>query len=117
MAMHELFLWLVGAHFLADWALQSDWMAKEKGRRWMVLAAHCAIYTVVCCIPIRIAGAMVWWVPPAIFGSHWLDAAKSRYITRLMLANEWCQDKGWAAVAVDQLYHIVVLAAVAAATQ
>ncbi len=38
-------LQLLAIHFVADFLLQSDWMAQNKSRRWDALAAHVAVYS------------------------------------------------------------------------
>ena len=36
---------LMLVHFIADFALQSDWMAINKNSNWKAMGAHIAIYT------------------------------------------------------------------------
>ena len=38
---------LLGLHFVADFLLQPDWMAKQKSERFLVLLAHSAIQAAV----------------------------------------------------------------------
>ena len=33
------------AHFVGDYVLQSDWMVKEKGRKWLAALIHVLFYT------------------------------------------------------------------------
>lgn len=33
------------AHFVGDYILQSDWMVREKGRRWLAALIHVIFYT------------------------------------------------------------------------
>ena len=33
------------AHFVGDYILQSDWMVREKGRRWLANLVHVLFYT------------------------------------------------------------------------
>jgi hypothetical protein len=47
----ELPLIIVVTHFIADWLLQSDWMALNKSKHWDVLAIHVTVYSV-CFIPV-----------------------------------------------------------------
>ena len=86
----DLMWFLFLAHLTGDYALQSDRIAAEKGRRTAILTWHVAIY--VACI-----GATLWIYAaftskydflnsPAplsllpLFGLHWIqDFVKSRY--------------------------------------
>ena len=66
--------YLIIAHFLADFILQTDWMAINKSKRWDALFVHVGIYTLVMLI-------VTWSIPLAVvtFGAHFLtDAATSR---------------------------------------
>jgi len=42
-------VFLICAHFIADWGIWNSWMAANKGKYWIVMLAHCLIYTGVCC--------------------------------------------------------------------
>lgn len=44
-ALIVIFLGLMFAHFLADFAFQSDFMAMNKGKNYIVLIAHATIWT------------------------------------------------------------------------
>lgn len=74
-----ILLWLLTAHFIGDFVLQSNWMGINKSTRWDALALHVAIYALCFC-----------WTPhPAVFmavtfASHFLtDAVTSRITSRL----------------------------------
>jgi hypothetical protein len=45
MATLYAMLWLLTVHFVADFVLQSDWMAQNKSKRNDALALHVTIYT------------------------------------------------------------------------
>jgi hypothetical protein len=38
--------WIVVAHLLGDYVIQTDWMANEKTRRWWPAIVHAITYTV-----------------------------------------------------------------------
>lgn len=40
------FLWLLFAHFIGDFVLQSHYMSVNKSKNWLVLGQHVLIYTV-----------------------------------------------------------------------
>ena len=39
-----LYLWLICAHFIGDFALQQEWVALNKGKEWYIMLAHCVIW-------------------------------------------------------------------------
>ena len=41
----ELFLLLLSAHFVGDFAFQSSWMSIEKARSWEITLYHSLVYT------------------------------------------------------------------------
>jgi hypothetical protein len=71
------FAWLLTAHFVGDFLLQSDWTAGNKSRRWDALALHGALYSA-CFLPWGIAFAV------ATFALHFAqDAVTSRVTSKL----------------------------------
>ena len=40
----KIIIWLLFSHWVADFILQSDWMAQNKSKRWDALLAHCSVY-------------------------------------------------------------------------
>lgn len=68
---------LVG-HFVGDFIYQSDWMAENKSKRWDVLAAHVAVYTLV------IGAALVPFVG---VGDHLFINAADGLVLRFILVN------------------------------
>jgi hypothetical protein len=112
-----LFAWLCIAHFVGDWVLQNDWMAREKGRHPTGAACllHCLIYTAAVSsfyIAATASAGPSFWRPllfaAIIFTSHWL-------IDGLHLAERWgmlfVQSPGPPVrTVVDQTMHIAVLA-------
>jgi hypothetical protein len=91
-------IWL---HFLADFVLQSDYMAQNKSRSNTILSYHAAIYTV----PFLIFGYRFAIVNGA---AHWLvDWCTSRINSRL-----WAEKKVHAffvCIGVDQAIHMTTL--------
>jgi hypothetical protein len=39
-------LWIILAHLVGDYLIQSDWMANEKTKRWWPAIAHGLTYTI-----------------------------------------------------------------------
>lgn len=116
----NLFTWLLLGHFVADWLLQSDWMAIGKRRALFTLPgfAHYAVYTTVlllilvlvaphCRAPLTLlTNGMV------IFISHWLiDGAN---VVQWWMRAAGQRDQTMVRVMVDQTFHLLVLGGVAA---
>lgn len=92
---------LLTIHFVADFILQSDWMATNKSKRWDALALHVTIYA-----------ACFLWFGATFAGVTWAlhfvtDAITSRITSRLWVA----QQRHWFFVAIgaDQLIHAYCL--------
>jgi len=111
-----LFEWLLVGHLIGDWVFQNDWMARHKqnGLLNRAILVHCAIYTAVL--------LLIYFVPAAsphslstflrfaglVYFSHWLIDATG-------LAGRWMRffgqtDALFMRIAVDQIFHVVVLA-------
>ncbi|MBW7883240.1 MAG: DUF3307 domain-containing protein [Caldilineaceae bacterium] len=112
-----LFNWLLVGHFVGDWMLQNDWMARNKHGRWWSLPClvHCFVYTVI------MLGALLFTGPYTysqmlnfglvIYISHWL-------IDGFDLARTWGRlinqtDRIFVRIVVDQTMHILILVYVA----
>lgn len=104
-------LGLLTTHFVADFVLQSDWMAQNKSKRWDALALHVAVYTLAF-LPVTFyalgntpAGAQFL---AATFALHFAtDAITSRINSRL-----WAQKRVHAffvGIGADQLSHAYAL--------
>lgn len=115
MTLFYSFLWLLVVHFVADFMLQSDWMAQNKSKNWSALSIHILVYTMVlqvACIP------LLWASFPfdklryyALINGvlHFAtDAITSRINKRLWEAKEvhWF----FVGVGADQLIHQFTLA-------
>ena len=109
--MSEL-LALLTTHFIADFVLQSDWMAQNKSKRWDALVAHVGVYTLTY-LPL----ALYWWgnSPAALqflvvtFVLHFFtDAITSRINSRLWAAKR--VHAFFVGIGADQLSHAYALA-------
>ena len=106
----ELLLVLLTAHWVADFVLQSDWMALGKSKRFLPLFVHVGIYSVA----MTIAWTLWTGQPPVAFlavtfGTHFAtDYVTSRVNSRLWAAkqNHWF----FVSVGFDQLIHVWTLA-------
>lgn len=112
----DTFDWLFVGHLIADWMLQSDWIARNKQRSWFntPVIIHCLIYTLV------LAGAL-WFsrggaaqptpyvaFTAIIFLSHWLIDAGNLARTWMGMMRQ--SHLPFVRLMVDQTMHVVVLA-------
>lgn len=98
------FLWLVGAHFIGDIALQSQWQADNKAKYWYVMLSHCAIWTFCICLVLAVLGALEPWHPFFLVGLHAVaDSIKARMPKR---------PDTWWMIYPDQLWHLMQLVVV-----
>ncbi len=117
----SLFDWLVVAHIVGDFLLQSGTMAARKAEDWSWMAAHVALYMIpvtVVCIGYTLAAHLPVWLLVTVLaflaGSHAL-------LDRRVIRNEWMRlvgipiDHPWLPSAVDQALHLLTLAMAAQA--
>lgn len=109
-------LWLIIFHFVADFVLQSDWMAQNKSKSFEALSAHILVYTIcllVGVIPLLFiighrggSAAMIW---VCLNGAAHMatDYVTSRINARLWAAKEvhWF----FVGVGADQVVHYLTL--------
>jgi len=92
------------AHFLGDWGTSNSWVAASKGKWWVVMFAHCMMYTGVCAIALRYIGIgeeVLGWSIWIFFTHYWMDIWKSKYAAPEKFPT-------WH-LYIDQAYHIGVL--------
>lgn len=101
--MHPV-LYLFFVHIIADWALQSSWMAENKGKYWIVMSAHCIVWTGCLCISMHHLGMYAPW--KALFlviGHSFIDTWKCMVYAKVPL----CQQKNLKHLYIDQFLHIL----------
>lgn len=101
--MHPI-LYLIFVHFIADWALQSQWMAENKSKYDMVMFAHCLVWTGCICIAMHHLNMYADWKALFLFIGHFfIDAWKCWVYKQIPL----CQQKNLKHLHIDQFLHIV----------
>ena len=97
-----VFTVLFAIHFLADFMLQTDWMAKGKSKSLLPLLVHITIYSV-CFIP------LFGWKFAAVNGAlHMvIDFFSSRASSYLFKKNDI--HNAFVVIGFDQLLHILCL--------
>jgi hypothetical protein len=96
---------LLGAHFIADMPLQSNWMAELKGKRLYILFAHAFIYSFVISLCLEYFGVYHLWKFGVLLGTHMcIDFWKTRFPK---------DDAHWCLIYIDQTAHMVINMALA----
>lgn len=112
---------LLLAHWVADFVLQTHWMATNKSKNWEALGAHVSIYTLA--LGVIMAAALMLIPMPGIAGISvvtflsWLafngaahfvtDAFTSRWTAKLWAKNDY--HNFFVVIGFDQLIHAVTL--------
>ena len=82
---------LIYCHFIGDYVLQNDFIAKTKGENWYHLVVHCVLYS----LPFFVLFGFTWQLS-FIFITHMIiDPLKARY-NKINYAT-------------DQLLHYIVM--------
>ncbi len=68
--MIESFLWLLLAHYIADYPLQGTFLATTKGKSWYSLLAHSVIYGLTISLCLKFLGAFALWKAVVLVTSH-----------------------------------------------
>lgn len=90
--MIELLYKLIACHFVGDYVLQNDFLAKTKGSNFWHMLAHCVLYSV----PFAIVFGFGWQLWVVIVAHIVVDPLKARW-----------HKIGYAA---DQILHLITLA-------
>jgi len=97
--MIENIVWLLFGHYIGDIALQSDWVATNKGKYWYVLLSHCMIWSACICIGLQFLGIYALWKFFLLFIGHFImDSWKSRQPKT---------PENWWKIYPDQAFHII----------
>ena len=102
------------AHLIGDYLLQTEWMAKYKAQQWRPLLAHCFVYTLVVGIVgfLFLPGGLSWWAIGLIFVSHVILDRRGFvgfWYRRVMGVTD--EKSKWLMIMVDQIFHLIILAA------
>ena len=102
-------IWLIFAHFIGDWALQSERIAKEKANYWFVMFAHCVIWTGCICIALEYLGVLNGWKIMFLFFGHYIcDYWKCRVYSKV----PFCEQRTLKHLYIDQMFHLAQVLAV-----
>lgn len=97
--MTENIMWILLAHYMLDYPLQSDFLAQTKGSNWYSLLAHSMIYGLGIAFVLKLLGVFTIWKAIVLVISHIIiDYKKST-----------AKDKDKALTTylyIDQIFHI-----------
>jgi len=68
----ENILWIVLAHYILDYPLQSDFLAQTKGKNWYSLFVHSMIYGLGIALVLKFMGAFALWKAFVLASSHYV---------------------------------------------
>lgn len=106
------FDFLLIAHLLGDYPLQTNWMASNKATQWPPLLIHSGVYTSVIGILSWIGfGGLTWWQLLIVFLAHVLLDRRTfvawwvQHVMRTDLLKNW-----WLGIMIDQVFHVTIIA-------
>lgn len=95
----ENILWILLAHYLLDYPLQSDFLAQTKGEYWYSLLVHSMIYGLGMAFVFKILGVFTIWKAVVLVISHIIiDYKKATAINKDKALTTYLY--------VDQILHI-----------
>ena len=94
-------LWVLLAHYIADYPLQGDFLAQTKGKYWYSLFVHSIIYGLTIALCFRLIGVFAIWKAILLVGSHIIIDYKK--------ATAKNKDKALTTyLYIDQFLHIII---------
>ena len=100
MEMIKPILWIILAHYLADYPLQGSFLATTKGKYLYSLFAHCAIYSLFVAFCLDLMGLFAIWKVAVLFISHMLIDYWKSHSDPVKGAKEYLY--------IDQILHISI---------
>ncbi|WIF95024.1 DUF3307 domain-containing protein [Caminicella sporogenes] len=99
--MIEKILWILLAHYIADYPLQGDFLAQTKGKYWYSLLAHSLIYGLTIALCYKLLGVFAVWKAVVLIASHMvIDYKKATAKNKEKALTTYLY--------IDQLLHIVI---------
>ena len=99
-----LLLWVLAAHFFADFACQTRWMGENKSKNNKALAAHILTYAAVMSVLLIPAGISLTFVLINAILHLLTDYVSSRFSSHFY--REKRMGAFWNVIAIDQFTHI-----------
>lgn len=101
-------IWLLIAHYIADWGLQNDFVAKNKGNYWIIMFSHCFIWAGCVSIALQYLGIFTLTKFIFLFIGHWImDKIKMVFIYAPCSKSKEDEKYNLSLLYVDQLWHFI----------
>ena len=106
------FDFLLIAHLIGDFPLQTSWMAINKANNWLPLFVHSILYTAVIGIiaVVGFGGLSLWQLLIIMLAHVILDRRTlvAWWVHQIMRTN--LSENRWLGIMVDQVFHVTILA-------
>jgi hypothetical protein len=97
----ESILWVLLAHYIADYPLQGDFLAQTKGKYWYSLLVHSIMYGLTIALCFKLMGVFAIWKAVVLVSSHIIIDYKK--------ATAKNKDKALTTyLYIDQFLHIII---------
>ena len=94
-------LWIILAHYLLDYPLQGDFLAKTKGSSWYSLLSHSIIYGLGMALVFELLGVFAIWKAFVLVGTHLaIDSCKVRGEDQSKVLTSYLY--------IDQILHLAI---------
>ena len=94
-------LWVLLAHYIADYPLQGDFLAQTKSKYWYSLLAHSIIYGLTIALCYKLIDVFAIWKAIVLIGSHMIIDYKK--------ATAKNKDKALTTyLYIDQILHLII---------
>jgi hypothetical protein len=110
----EIFIYLLVAHMIGDWAIQTSWMAAEKAKSFLPLLAHVVTYHIFIFGALFLAGVSIvnaLWATLFLAVTHAFLDNRSFEIWWLRKIKKFKDEEipMWLLIGVDQSFHFILL--------
>ena len=101
-------LWVIGAFFVGDWALQNNFVAQNKGKEFIIMLAHCIIVTFCICLALQMISrqAQLWEILFLLIGHGVSDFLKSTFYRDKRDIWQLYADQAWHIIQCFIVYHV-----------
>jgi hypothetical protein len=106
--MLQNLLIILTAHYVADWGLQNQFMADNKGKFWIVMFSHCMLWAGVLSVCLISLELFEWWKFFFLFIFHYvIDAWKMKGIKAYCSQDPSQTKHNLMLLYIDQFLHFV----------